>query len=175
MTDAIFRNLGAGYWQIGDRQFSDRDGFEYLQRLLRNPGHGIHSFYLHTHVEPKTLTEIPQPIWDERALRAVRNQIEKLEHREDIDAVDELRWLQREYAKNTYNGKPRAFGNESEKARQVVTKSIKTAIGQLVATYDTQDIGTHLLDTIKTGLVCEYTGDWTWEVTIPQQKSHLYR
>jgi len=72
-------------------------------------------------------------------------------------------FLEREISRYKFKNKIKSFDDENEKARKAVQKAIKYAITKLIETPETRDIGLHLHDTIKTGLVCEYTGDWKWE------------
>ena len=61
-----------------------------------------------------------------------------------------------------YKRKIKSFDDEVERARKNVQKAIKAAIALLIRTPETTHIGLHLQDTIKTGGVCEYKGNWKW-------------
>ncbi len=65
-----------------------------------------------------------------------------------------------------YSGKEHCAvrGGENERCRQNVRRSIKAAIIKIIEQDETEEIGLHLMDTIKTGSNCVYTGNWDWEL-----------
>ena len=100
-------------------------------------------------------------LMDGKYMRAIRYRMQQL--RKSGNDPEELEYLEKYFATNTFHGRSKQHVNEKERARQSVCKAIKKAINKLIENPDTQDIGLHLRDNIKFGHDCQYVGTWTWK------------
>ena len=122
---------------------------------------------------------IAQAMVDTQARQAYRRRLRELEQESDEadDAGDEVRAvrarLEREAivahlaAATGLGGRSRAWADPAERARQSVTKTIRTAVDH-IAEQD-RELATHLQVVVRTGAYCSYAPDpsatvrWTVE------------
>ena len=105
-----------------------------------------------------------QLYYDIEQARSLLRRLDELnESPESPDRNRKIMFIERELRTYRYKREIKSFDDEVEKARKNVQKAIKAAITLLIKTPETTHIGLHLQDTIKTGFVCEYTGNWKWK------------
>ena len=181
-----FKHISGGYL-IGPRFFSEQDGFEYIQRLLQQES--VPSIVLWsrdslgdsgvltelTDADESLIDDTPHPSNPYQAAEPQKvfsvGMAQKM-----LARIDELnagpanperkrtvRFLEGELRRYRYKRDIKSFDDEIQRARRAVERAIKRAIDKLIDTPETRDIGLHLKETIKTGVVCEYTGLWEWE------------
>lgn len=172
----------------------DAKGLAYLAFLLANPGREHHALDL-AQADHATAQDhrSPQPghpeitcldggasevVLDPRArseyqgrLRELRDEIAESEAMNDWQrasaARQEADWLAAELtAAYGLRGRPRQFPSPAERARQSVTKAIRSTIRR-IALQD-QDLASHLERNVSTGRTCSYDPDPgtipTWEL-----------
>lgn len=142
-------------------------GLAYLARLLANPGREIHVLDL-VGSDP-SLASDAGPLLDAEARRAYRERLEELvidladaEQNNDLERAAayraEAQLLQNELARGEgLGGRERAAGSASERARQAVTKALKSALGRIAA--ESPALSRHLASTVRTGTYCRYDPD----------------
>ena len=145
-------------------------GFEYLARLVATPNVDIAADDL----AGTSVLSMPQDLWDEVAMGALRKQATALRERiEEADATGdpvesesaqrELSDLVRSIRADTRpDGSSRAFGDTRERARTAVTKAISRAIRQLGE--QAPALAAELQAAVHTGRVCSFEerGLTTW-------------
>lgn len=99
----------------------------------------------------------------ELAQRLLRRLDELNELPKSAERERKIMFIEGELRRYRYKRKIKSFDDEVEKARKNVQKAIKCAITWLIETPETAHIGLHLQETIKTGFVCEYRGNWMWK------------
>ena len=104
-----------------------------------------------------------QLYYDIKQARSLLCRLDELnELPESPDRNRKIMFIERELRTYRYKRKIKSFDDEVEKARKNVQKAIKAAITLLINTPETTHIGLYLQDTIKTGIVCKYTGHREW-------------
>lgn len=182
---ALVERLGAGRAGIGHNVFrregeyrlilygsdvfrlKETLGLSYLATLLAHPGREIHVLEL---VGSDTaLASHAGPVLDTEARRAYRERIEELaaelaeaERFNDPERAaryrEELELLRTELARGEgLGGRERAAGSTSERARQAVTKALKSALARIAA--ESPSLSRHLASTVRTGTYCRYDPD----------------
>jgi hypothetical protein len=163
-------------------RLADSKGLRYLAELLRTPGRSVPALDLLLvdrmpgdvpGVERDLLTEAGRgdadPILDVEARAAYRARLVELQA--DVDeaagagdterasqARAEMQYLTRELATAIgLGGRPRDHITDAERARQSVTKAIRSAVSRIT----TQDrrLGVHLAHALRTGALCAYAPD----------------
>jgi hypothetical protein len=136
----------------------DSKGMAYIQYLLLHPNKDVAAIELqvlsskianftvdlmqYDQADHKTITQVLQR----------KNDLEKTTP--DSPEISKLK----DYLKNsTRGGKSSIFTTANEKARQTVQKAINVAIQKIVDSHDA--LGSHLRNSIKTGLFCTYQPD----------------
>lgn len=148
-------------------------GVGYLARLLANPGTEVHVLEL---VGSSTaLASDAGPVLDAEARRAYRDRIEELaEAIEDAErrgdaareaaCQHEMELLAAELSRGVgLGGRERSAGSTVERARQAVTKALKSTLRRISA--ESPALGHHLASTIRTGSSCRYDPDPRLPVT----------
>ena len=182
----ILRREG-DYWSLtgGSTRLALRDGkgMRHLARLLSTPGREWHVLDLVELADGAAaagpMGGIAQAMVDTQARQAYRRRLRELEQESDEadDAGDEVRAvrarLEREVivahlaAATGLGGRSRAWADPAERARQSVTKTIRTAVDH-IAEQD-RELATHLQVVVRTGAYCSYAPDpsatvrWTVE------------
>lgn len=170
MRPQVFRREGE-YWFVvfeGDVfRLRDSKGLRYLATLLANPGREIHS--LHLVGSRDAPAGDAGEVLDPEARRAYRRRLE--------DLRDELReaqsWADTERAARArqemdalveeltrgegLGGRARRAGSDAERARQAVTKALKSAVERI--NRHSPALGRHLASTVRTGTYCRYDPD----------------
>jgi len=107
-----------------------------------------------------------QPVLDHEAVQAYRRRLEQLpreiEEHEERGALQqaararkEREWLEEQLSgAMSIGGRPRAFTDESERARIAVGKAIRRALDRITAV--DPEIGGYLRRTVRTGVRCSY-------------------
>jgi tetratricopeptide (TPR) repeat protein len=184
---AVFRRTGDHrIVRYGDREVVVRDliGHRYLERLLADPGRERHAIDLvaleHGTVRPAAGGGVPTeasgtgrqsglPLLDDQAREAYRRRL--LDIDEDIDDATRMHDLARlELARRDRDyliaelaravglgGRARSFGDEGERARTSVTRSIRYALTKLAEHHP--DLASHLERRVSTGVYCCYSPD----------------
>nr|MBX2874754.1 hypothetical protein [Saprospiraceae bacterium] len=146
-------------------------GYHDLVKLLAIPHQGIHC----TDLMKATLIQKGEAVFDDKAKKSYQRRISVLqasiEEAELLQQSEQLELLRREYDQLLdhlsqsmgIGGRARKVSGSIEKARTAVTWRIRSAIKKISQVHPT--LGKHLKNTIKTGLVCEYTPEkemnWT--------------
>jgi hypothetical protein len=167
----------------------DSKGLRYLARLLRNPGQELHALDLVVGDGGAAVGRRPEPelnrigagdagaMLDPQAKAAYRRRLEDL--REEIDeatvfndlvraerAQQEMDFLLAELSAAVgLGGRDRKAASDAERARQSVTRAIKSAVERLGEVH--VPLGDHLRTTVRTGIFSSYMPDprapITWE------------
>ncbi|TDO51137.1 hypothetical protein EV651_11964 [Kribbella sp. VKM Ac-2571] len=180
-TVVHFRPVGDGLWLIGSeaRPLRALRGFEYLHRLLAQPGRPVSAIDLVTDGTATVIQPDTGPQLDRQAATAYRHRLSDLaaELAEVADWADLARveslTAEREalLAELTsavgLTGRPRATGSTAERARVAATKAIATAIARIESV--DPPLATHLRDAIRTGTTCSYrprpSDHLTWQLS----------
>jgi tetratricopeptide (TPR) repeat protein len=177
----VFRREG-DYWTVGFAgttiRMRDMRGFQYLARLLREPGRRFHVSELvsvqgglgdATGMGDDTRVALDLgdagPLLDLRASRAyrarlneLREQLDEAERQHDLGkaerAREEIAALRSVLGEAARRG---AAGSHGERARLAVTKAMKVALDRLAARHSL--LGAHLRATIRRGYYCVYLPD----------------
>lgn len=152
-------------------QLKEVKGYHDLVKLLAVPYQGIHC----TELMKATLIQKGEVVFDEQARKSYQKRITALqaaiEEAELLQHTAQLELLRQEYDQLLdhlsqsvgIGGRTRKVSGSIEKARTAVTWRIRSAIKKISQVHP--DMGKHLKNTIKTGLVCEYTPEkemhWT--------------
>ncbi len=153
-------------------QLKEVKGYHDLVKLLATPHQGIHC----TDLMKTTLIQRGEAIFDEKAKKNYQNRIATLqaaiEEAELLQSTEQLERLRQEYDQVLdhlsqsvgIGGRARKVSGSIEKARTAVTWRIRSAIKKISQLHPA--LGKHLKNTIRTGLVCEYTPekDMHWTV-----------
>jgi hypothetical protein len=180
------RRIGE-FWSLrwGQRtiQLADAKGVRYVAQLLARPGQELSAMALLTGgVSPgEAEADVPAatrplryapdlgPAIDATARAAYRRRVEDLageaaraeaagDHRRSDRAREEQQALMRQLSAATgLGGRARPTGDVSERARQSVTKAIKSVLKRIRREHE--DLGRHLEATVHTGLFCRYEPD----------------
>jgi hypothetical protein len=142
-------------------------GLAYLARLLANPGREIHVLDL---VDSDiSLASDAGPILDDESRRAYRRRLEELaadlaeaQRNGDTERAAACRTeadlLHGELVRGEgLGGRQRPAGSTSERARQAVTKALKSALARIAA--ESPSLSRHLASTVRTGTYCRYDPD----------------
>lgn len=151
-------------------------GMAYLARLLSHPGREVHVLDLVGSSD--ALASDAGPVLDAQARHAYRERIEELaEALEDAerrgDTEREAAWrhemelLAAELSgASGLGGRERPAGSTVERARQAVTKALKSTLRRISA--ESPALGQHLASTVRTGSSCRYDPDprlpITWRI-----------
>lgn len=142
-------------------------GLYYLAKLLASPGREIHVLDLVG--SDIGLASDAGPVLDLEARRAYRERIEELtaeltatERANDAEWAarhrQELELLRAELSRGEgLGGRERISGSTSERARQAVTKALKSALARIAA--GSPSLSRHLASTVRTGTYCRYDPD----------------
>lgn len=142
-------------------------GVAYLARLLNSPGREVHVLDLVG--SSAALASDAGPVVDGEARRAYRERIRELgeamedavrrEDREREAACrHEMELLVAELSRGEgLGGRERAAASTGERARQTVTKALKSTLRRISA--ESPALGRHLASTIRTGTYCRYDPD----------------
>lgn len=142
-------------------------GLYYLAKLLASPGREIHVLDLVG--SDIGLASDAGPVLDLEARRAYRERIEELtaeltaaERANDSEWAarhrQELELLRAELSRGEgLGGRERTSGSTSERARQAVTKALKSALARIAA--EGPSLSRHLASTVRTGTYCRYDPD----------------
>lgn len=186
--EAIFQRQG-DFWNIAFAgktcMLKRAKGMQYLEQLLRHPGHEFHALELASAENAPaghaaTGSETPGPArnaldgdagvqLDPAAKAAYRQRLQEL--REDLAEAQrfndsgrvektsaEIEFLTNELARAVgLGGRDRRAASNAERARIKVAKAIKAALGRIDE--NNPDLGRHLSVTIKTGIFCSYNPD----------------
>ena len=185
-----FKHITGGYL-IGFVFFPELDGFEYIQRLLQQGSVSSivlwsrdslgNSGVLYRQLEPG-LADDDESIFDDTphqsnpyqaaepqkifSVGMAQKMLTRINELTDATATPErertVQFLEDELHRHRYKRDIKSFDDEIKRARRAVERAIKRAIARLIESQETRDLGLHLEATIKTGLVCEYTGNWKW-------------
>ena len=164
---ALFRRDGSG-WVITYEgrvvRLPDRRGFEWLRRLVAQPGKEISALDL---VGGGSWDR--PPVFDDRAKEQYRRRLgeldrvlEEAEQYNDLARAEQAR-LERdalvdELARGVgLGGRDRPAGADTERARVNVTRAVRRALTELEGAHPA--LAKHLSATIRTGLACSYTPD----------------
>jgi hypothetical protein len=180
------RRIGE-FWSLrwGRRtiQLADAKGVRYVAQLLARPGQELSAMELATGgqgagevesavaADPRSVRVARDlgPAIDAAARAAYRRRAEELtatvataeaagDRRRADRARDEQQSLMRELAAATgLGGRARPTGDVGERARQSVTKAIKSALKRIRREHE--ELGRHLEATVHTGLFCRYEPD----------------
>lgn len=142
-------------------------GVTYLAKLLSSPGREIHVLELAG--SDVSLASDAGPALDADARRAYRERLDELaadvadaEAANDLEraaqARQEIEVLRRELSRGVgLGGRARASSSTSERARQAVTKALKSALARIHA--ESPSLSGHLATAIRTGTYCRYDPD----------------
>lgn len=148
-------------------QLRDSRGLHYLSALLRQPHVELHVLDLVG--SSPSISLPPMPAVDADARRAYRARIRELEEdltdaernadREQVAKLTEEReFLLEQLAGSTgIGGRPRGSATAAERARQAVTKALKSTLERISA--ESPTLGHHLAATLRTGTFCRYAPD----------------
>ena len=185
-----FKHIPGGYL-IGPRFFPEQDGFEYIQRTLQQlsvpsivlwssgslgsggaligPVESGLTDYDESRIDDEFCklnqyqTAEPQKIFSIGMAQKILTRIDELKAATATPERERtVKFLEGELRRHRYKRDIKSFEDEAEKARKAVERAIRRAIAKLIETQETQDIGLHLQETIITGEICRYTGDWKW-------------
>jgi tetratricopeptide (TPR) repeat protein len=166
------------FWRVtfGERTSMVRDskGMRYLAALLAAPGREFHVLDL-IGAPVRGTDEGGGLLLDAAARTAYRERIVDL--REDIAQAEDANDIERAAMLNEelealldeikqsvgMSGRSRTFVNASERARQSVTKAVRTAVGHLSSA--DAALGEHLTASTRTGVFCTYQPDPRARVT----------
>jgi hypothetical protein len=156
-------------WLIGSgpgRAMRALRGFDYLRRLLGQPGQAVSAVDLVTGGAATVIQSDSGPRLDRQAAAAYRQRLADLaaelaeaDDWADLARVESLT-AEREAllaelgSAEGLGGRPRATGSTAERARVAATKAITTAITRIEAVDPT--LATHLRDAVRTGTDCTY-------------------
>ena len=183
-----FKHVDGGYL-IGPVLYPNWDGLEYIQRLLQvrelsatelwSRGllyrHGLVFQQDFEGYKPgwagiSSKSNLPyqtansQKIVDFETVGKMLSRINELSQEPPTPERDKtMQFLEREVGRYKYKDKIKSFDDENDQARKAVQKAINYARTKIIETSDNLEIGLHFKDTITTGFVCRYTGDWKWE------------
>ncbi len=180
-SPAVFRREG-DYWTVSWQgkivRLKDAKGFHYIAYLLANAGRQVPAYELASlgrtaQVEGSTILDRTVvslgdagPVIDRTARERYKRRIDELrseladaERLNDTGRASSLRWelesLCDQIASSVgLRGRARIDGSHRERARQMVTKSVKAAIAKVRA--GNAAMGHHLATSIKTGNFCAY-------------------
>jgi hypothetical protein len=160
--------------ELGGRSVlvEDSVGIRHLAILMANPGVDVSAVDLTCSVGPRGHSpgRIPQQVLDVEALRNfrsrlqdVRKEIAEADAAGNLDRAGELRsdadWLVGELQAHTgLGGRPRAFTDETERARIAVGKAIRRALDRINSADSI--VGAELRAATQTGTQCCYHPDW---------------
>jgi len=173
---SVFR-LEGEYWTIvhaGTRlHLKDSKGLRYIAYLLKHPGQILRALDVVAGVPHGALLcafeRSPGPVADRQALsdyrrhlRDLRQEIEDAKEHHDLGRVDKLsteaEWLERALEEACgLNGRLREVPSMSERARQALTKAVRTALRRIERGNAT--LASHLARHIRTGYSCGYNPD----------------
>ncbi|WP_371402177.1 hypothetical protein OHA10_30275 [Kribbella sp. NBC_00662] len=158
-----------GLWLIGaspGRPMRALRGFDYLQRLLAQPGQTVSAVDLMTGGAATVIQSDSGPRLDRQAAAAYRQRLTDLasELAEANDWADLARaeslaaereaLLSELSSAEGLGGRSRATGSTAERARVAATKAITAAITRIEAVDPA--LATHLRDAVRTGTDCSY-------------------
>jgi tetratricopeptide (TPR) repeat protein len=173
VTPAFFTlQREADGWRInrGSRAFfvSDVRGMGMLAQLVARPGEEQHSLDLAGAGDSagdlgdagELLDDTARAAYQRRA-RELKERIEDLEERGDVDGAEhartELEAIARELSRATgLGGRKRRAGVATERARSLVQRRIREAIRRIEQA--DPELGAHLEGAIRTGIFCSYLG-----------------
>lgn len=168
----VLRRKGE-YWTLtgGPAQVGLRDskGVRHLARLLSTPGREWHVLDLVGLAGGGPAVEVDgarQVLIDDQARQAYRRRLRELEQEAD-DAYDDVRAAQARLehqalvehvaAATGLGGRTRTWSDSAERARQSVTKTIRTAVNH-IAEQDAE-LAAHVRHAVRTGTYCCYVLD----------------
>jgi pimeloyl-ACP methyl ester carboxylesterase len=180
-SPAVFQREG-DYWTVSWQgktvRLKDAKGFHYIAYLLTNagcqvPAYELASLGMTAQIEPSAILDSTVaslgdagPVIDctaresyKRRIDELRSELADAERLNDTGRVSRLRWeleaLSNQIASAVgLGGRARTNGSHRERARQMVTKAVKTAIVKVRA--GNAPLGHHLATSIKTGNYCTY-------------------
>ena len=180
-SPAVFQREG-DYWTVSWQgktvRLKDTKGFHYVAYLLTNAGRPVPAYELaalgmtaqveHSAILDSTVTSLGDAgrVIDRAARESYKRRIDELrseladaERLNDTGRASRLRWeleaLSDQIASAVgLGGRARTNGSHRERARQMVTKAVKTAIVKIRA--GNAPLGHHLATSIKTGNYCTY-------------------
>lgn len=181
-----FKHIRGGYL-IGPKVFADLDGFEYIQRIIQQGS--VSSIVLWSRdslgnrgvltglidhddslIEDMASPSNPYQAAEPQKVFSVGMAQKMLARRDELKAAPAsperdrtVQFLVGELRRHRYKRDIKPFDDEKKRAQRAVERAIRRAIDKLIDTPETRDIGYHLQDTIKTGVVCKYKGGWKWE------------
>lgn len=142
-------------------------GVAYLARLLASPGRELHVLDLVG--TGAAFASDAGPVLDGDARRAYRERIQELrdtledavrrrDREREAACRHEMELLVAELSRGEgLGGRQRAAGSTVERARQTVTKALKSTLRRISA--ESPALGRHLASTIRTGTYCRYDPD----------------
>ena len=169
-------------YQDRTTRLADSKGLQYLAVLLSTPGRSVPALdLLQLDRAPGDATPVERPllagggrteadpILDAEARVAYRSRL--LELQEEVDGASaandmerasraraEMQFLARELAAAVgLGGRPRDHISDAERARQSVSKALKTAVSRITA--QDRRLGVHLSHAVRTGVLCTYAPD----------------
>lgn len=105
----------------------------------------------------------PESLYEDSTKRWMVAEAERLRAEgETAETSEDLAFYEEELGQTTFHGNVKGFVSQEERARQNVQKAIKATIDKIIQNPETNDIGFHLKEHIKTGLDCRYTGTCRW-------------
>jgi hypothetical protein len=141
-------------------------GFDYLRRLLAQPGQTVSAIDLVTNGTATVIQSETGPQIDRQAAAAYRQRLSDLTTElaeaadwADLARIDSLT-AEREALLAELSsaaglaGRPRSTGSTAERARVAATKAIATAIDRIESV--DPPLATHLRDAVRTGTTCSY-------------------
>ena len=182
-----FKHVDGGYL-VGTVLYANWDGLEYIQKLLQVRQLSATELWSRGSLYKYGLVfqpdfDVYQPNWanvsekaglphqtaqsqkviDFETVGKMLRRINTLSHEPSTPERDKtLQFLERELGRYKFKDKIKSFDDENDTARKAVQKAISYAKTKIIETPDNLEIGLHLKDTITTGCVCRYTGDWKW-------------
>ncbi|WP_328999572.1 hypothetical protein OHA18_34675 [Kribbella sp. NBC_00709] len=164
-----FHPVHDGLWLVGSgvgRPMRALRGFDYLRRLLAQPGQTVSAVDLVTDGTATVIQSDSGPRLDRQAAAAYRqrltdlatelaeaNEWADLARAESLAAEREALLAELSSAEGL-GGRARATGSTAERARVAATKAIIAAISRIEAADPT--LATHLRDAVRTGTDCTY-------------------
>ncbi len=182
-----FKHVAGGYL-VGSVFFSHLDGLEYKQRIIQQgsvssivlwsrdslgpsgvligPVEGGLPDFDDTQFDDEFPKSNPYQAAEGQEIFGIGMAQDMLARIDELNAatatperVNTIDFLEGELKRHRYKREIKSFKDEAERARKAVERAIRRALAKLIACQETRDIGLYLQDTIKTGFICEYTGD----------------
>ena len=146
-------------------------GFHDLRVLLDQPGQAVHCLELTGATASSSDVPVldPEAKWQfQERLRSLESEIDEAERFQDLGRAQKARAERDELAVELgralgLGGRSRKLGDPAERARSAVTWRIRSAIKKVAAAHPR--LGLHLSNSIRTGLLCQYTPEQetTWD------------